>query len=152
MDTKSTSRPLGPTSVVHVPVEALGYFWPVVGPLLQKAIDEMSGELDLDDVYSRVQSTHMQLLIAVDADRVLAAFVTEVVNYPKRKALRLVLGGGSASRRWRVQLRDILHAGARAVGASMLELYGRKGWMKILSVFPKVTVKYYVLMEDVENG
>jgi hypothetical protein len=150
MGTNSTSTRLGPTSVIPVPKELVGYYWPIVGPLLQRAIEESNNELDLDWVYAKLQASLMQLLVAVEADRVLAAFVTEVVNYPNKRALRLVLGGGSGTRKWREQLHNMLHIGARAVEAHMIELYGRAGWIKMLSVFPGVRVKYYVLTEDIE--
>jgi hypothetical protein len=134
--------------VLPVQRDLVPVFWPLVAPMLQKAVDEAAGELALDDVYARMLDQRMQLLIAAEGTKILAAFVTEVVNYPKKRSLRVVLAGGRGARKWRGQLLEVLRAGAKAIGASTLETFGRGGWVKIFQPYPSVKLKYYVLVEE----
>ncbi len=145
----STSSPSGCTKVIPLEGALVPYYWGMVAPMLEAALDEGGGELDLDVVYKRLGEQYMQLLIAVEHDRILAAFVTEVVNYPKKRALRIVLAGGTGARKWREALREVMHAGAKAIGAQRIEIFGRKGWQKILAAYPTCKVRYYVITEDV---
>jgi hypothetical protein len=137
------------TNVYPVPLELLDHFWGRVAPLLQKAIERGAGELELGDVYQRLQDRHMQLLVAVEGPTILAAFVTEVVQYPRKRALRVVLAGGTGAKKWKGALRAMLHTGARAVGAKSLEVLGRPGWVRFLRDLPTVKLKYHVLVEDI---
>jgi hypothetical protein len=149
MDTNSISSPSEPIKVAPVPLPLIDCFWGKAGQLLQRGIDNGAGELLLEDVYSRLQSQHMHLLLALDGQEILAAFVTEVVNYPRKRALRIVLAGGKSPERWKHQLREILHIGAKAIGATSVEVFGRPGWARIWKGDPHIRHMYTVIVEDI---
>jgi hypothetical protein len=113
------------------------------------AIDEASGEFDLDDVYRLVTEGKMQLLVVVEDLQILAAAVTEVVYYPKKISLRVVLAAGVEAKKWCLPLLEMARQGARAIGASSVETFGRKGWAKLFQDVPSVKLKYHVLVEDI---
>ena len=147
-DTNSTSSQSEPIKVAPVPLPLIDWFWGKAGQLLQRAIDEGAGELLIEDVYERLQSQQMHLLLALDGQKILAAFVTEVVNYPRKRALRIVLAGGETPERWKHQLREILHIGAKAIGATSVEVFGRPGWARIWKGDPCIRHVYTVIVED----
>lgn len=106
--------------------------WEEVSPLLEKALARSNGEMWLEDVYDRCKDNRMNLLIAVIEKAIVAAFVTEVVDYPRKRALRLVLGGGAHLKEWGPHLNEFMEIGAKAIGADLIEVHGRKGWMRYL--------------------
>jgi hypothetical protein len=91
----------------------------------------------------------MHLLLAMQGQQILAAFVTEVVQYPRKRSIRIVLAGGEGPEKWKHQLRAVLRQGARAVGATTVELFGRPGWGRIWKGDPQIRHVYTVIVEDI---
>lgn len=118
----------------RVDAEHLDAVWPEAGPLLARAL-RYNRCLDLDDVLAFVRSGAMDLLVVLDGDgAVVAALATEIVDYPKLRSLRIVLAGGNDNRllEWRDPMHDLIEAGARQAGCSVLEIVGRQGWLRRL--------------------
>lgn len=96
-----------------------------VAHLLQPAIDRGLDVLALDDYRDKVLTGDMQLWV----DEGYAA-VTEVLNYPRSRVVLVHLAGG--------KLDSLLEADgeldkfARIVGATGIEIIGRKGWVRAL--------------------
>jgi hypothetical protein len=152
MDTSLTSNQSDGISVVALPLEALPYYWEVVQPLLQKAVDKGSGEFTTDDVYLRLLDKLMQLLVVVDREKIIAAGVTEVVDYPQFRKLRAVLLGGENVHLWIEKMVEKLNEGAKAVGAKEIEAGGRRGWVRFFRKDSKVKESYCVLTREVDYG
>lgn len=94
-------------------------------PLLQQALDKANGEYHIQDIRDRVLSGDLQLWAGEGY-----AAVTEVLNYPQRRVVLVHLAAG--------ELAPVLEAEgelckfAKVVGATGIELIGRKGWTKVL--------------------
>jgi hypothetical protein len=73
----------------------------------------------------------MQLVAVYDDSEMIAAFTTEVVSYPRARALRVVHLGGERFAEWMEAATNLLEVGARNVGASVIEMYGRPGWERM---------------------
>lgn len=147
--TNSTSKSLGPIRVIPISRELVPAYWGLVAPLLQRPIERGAGELTLNAVYDRLLAQYMQLLVAVEGTEILAAFVTEVVNYPNKKSLRVVLCGGERLDDWAEAFHEMMKKGAAAIGAKSIEMYGRAGWVRAMRRFPSIKLKYYVMVEDI---
>lgn len=83
------------------------------------------GGYDLDDIAEAVAKGEMQLWPAPKA-----AMVTEILRFPKRRALNTVLAGGNLE-----QIMDMvpsLRAFARGQGCDVLLMSGRPGWTRPL--------------------
>ena len=136
-------------SVAALQPDLLPYYWEIVEPMLQKAVDLTSGEITTDDVYLRLQRRLMQLLVVIDREKIIAAGVTEVVDYPQFRKLRVVLLGGKGARRWRDKFMEKLDEGGRAVGAKEIEWCGRRGWVRFFNDDPRVRERYCVMTKEV---
>ena len=79
--------------VMLVPTEDLERAWPHVRDMLMKPL-ERAAEMDIEDVYGFIRDGIWQLCVAVTDGKVTCAGTTELVNYPLRRVLRLVLVGG----------------------------------------------------------
>ena len=107
-------------------------YWSAIEPLLAKAVGRGLGRYSLTDVCEAIDKQLMQLSVAVIDNEIVAVFVTEVINYPQARALRAVFTGGSRADEWMADFDVYLDAGARAVGANLVEMHGRLGWLRKL--------------------
>jgi len=117
--------------------------WKDIKPLVQKALDKNNGNdyYTTDDVKKFIKNRSFQLWIAVNNDEIEAAFITQIVIYPRCKELSIFLVSGKNIDSWLneawTQLKDY--------GASMKCNYmsgiGRIGWMKVM---PERTVNKFM--------
>ncbi len=111
---------------------------------LQPAVDRGIGGMTLEDYKERVMLGDMQLWCNEGF-----AAVTEVINYPQSRVVVIHLAGGA--------LEPLLGAAgeldqfARMVGATGIEIVGRKGWAKVLKEqgYQEIAVHLY---REVPNG
>lgn len=115
---------------VKVRVDDIDLVWPVVLPMLQRAIDLNDGDFDGNHVYERLMEDTMQLFVGYNTDDIIYAAVTELIPYQHNKALRIVLMGGKQINSW-VDTKTFETFG-KLEGCNRIEIVGRKGWVKKL--------------------
>jgi len=115
---------------VKVKVGDIDLVWPVVLPMLQRAIDLNDGDFDGNHVFERLMEDTMQLFIGYNTDDIIYAAVTELIPYQHNKALRIVLMGGKQINSW-VDTK-IFEKFGKLEGCNRIEIVGRKGWVKKL--------------------
>jgi hypothetical protein len=125
--------------VACVPPDHIGYIWPQAGPLLQLGIDTCRGRWELFDCFQKC-STREQLLWIVmyetnGAPDIVAAFVTEVIDYTRRRALSVPILGGlpGQMRNWLPLVDETLTNYGRDMKCQHIEGYGREAWLRPLS-------------------
>ena len=79
---------------IKVEPQSVNVLWPLVKDLVQKPVDQNLGEFNIEDVYNWLVSGYMHLWIIGDEEEIVVAVVTEFVEYPREKRLRIVLAGG----------------------------------------------------------
>lgn len=109
--------------------ETMVLSWGVIAPMLEKAIEHNHQEMTLVDVADAIVSEKSQLWVAVQNDIPRGAFVTEIVNYPRKKVCRIVLLGGVSFEEWKHLLVD-LENWALMNGCIDLDAYCRPGMAK----------------------
>ena len=119
----------------------------MVEPYLEMVIDKSQGEAVLEDYYEHIATGDMQLWVAVEDKDVLACMVTQIAPYPSKRVLRIIALGGENIDQWIDFLPDVEHW-AMGMGCSSLELWGRKGWLKILKDWE---CSYHVLTKDLKG-
>lgn len=115
---------------VKVKVGDIDLVWPVVLPMLQRAIDFNDGDFDGNHVFERLMEDTMQLFVGYNTDDIIYAAVTELIPYQYNKALRIVLMGGKQINSW-VDTKTFEKFG-KLEGCNRIEIVGRKGWVKKL--------------------
>ena len=115
---------------VKVKVGDIDLVWPVVLPMLQRAIDLNDGDFDGNHVFERLMEDTMQLFIGYNTDDIIYAAVTELIPYQHNKALRIILMGGKQINSW-VDTK-IFEKFGKLEGCNRIEIVGRKGWVKKL--------------------
>ena len=147
-ESTGTTEQLGqPCNVALVDVDKVASIWEEVYPLLEKAQVYAAGELDTQDFFEMIESGDMQLWIAEDDGGIFAMMLTEFIQYPRKKVMRIVSIGGREMNRW-MKYFPALEAAALSVGCTGFEVFGRKGWLRVLKDWK---CSYYVLTKDIKH-
>jgi len=78
-----------------------------------------------------------QLLVAVINENIVAAINTEIVIYPRKRAVRLINAGGSHLQQWGPELWEFMEQMAQNNNCDLIEAIGRPGWMRFLKSVAK---------------
>ena len=147
-ESTGTTEQLGqPCNVALVDVDKVATICEEVYPLLEKAQVYAAGELETQDFFEMVESGDMQLWIAEDDGGIFAMMLTEFIQYPRKKVMRIVSIGGRGMNRW-MKYFPALEAAALSVGCTGFEVFGRKGWLRVLKDWK---CSYYVLTKDIKH-
>ena len=111
--------------------EDVAYVWEEVAPLLDTVKEHTEGELETDDFLEPLTHGDMQLWIATEGSTVHGVMVTQVIPYPQKKILRVISLAGDNFEELR-DFQEMLEAFAVKTGCTALEMWGRKGWKKLL--------------------
>ena len=112
--------------------EDVAYVWEEVVPLLARVAPHTEGEMEPDDYIEPLTHGDMQLWVVVENKRVNAALVTQIIPYPQKKVLRLISLAGDNFQDIKDFL-EMVEVFALKNGSTALEMWGRKGWKKLLS-------------------
>ena len=112
--------------------EDVAYVWEEVVPLLARVAPHTEGEMEPDDYIEPLTHGDMQLWVVVENKRVNAALVTQIIPYPQKRILRLISLAGDNFQDIKDFL-EMVEVFALKNGCTALEMWGRKGWKKLLS-------------------
>ena len=149
---KKEVRDLGSSSVkvVLVTEDDIDFIWEECEPLIDSALKHSEGELTSSDVYEQLMNNSMQLWIAMEHGETIAAMITQVISYPRKRVLRVItLGGkdGSGLDRWYIFL-DMVEGFALKTGCTALEAWTRKGMVRKLKDWKH---SYMVITKDLKQ-
>ena len=119
-----------------VPKEAMGHVWKDVEGILDKAVDTIKDKSKVIDILIGIyEGIYVLWVVLDDEDKIVAAFTTRLIAYPRRKALAVDWVGGTQMKEWEDQWVDTMKRYANELGCSHLEGYGRKGWGRALKKY-----------------
>ena len=127
--------------------EDIAYIWEEVSPLLERVKEHTEGEIETDDYLEPLTHGDMHLWIATEQSDVKAAMVTQFAIYPQKNILRIISMAGEDFEEIR-GFQDMIEAFAIKSGCSALEMWGRKGWKKLL---PDWNDTYIVYTKDLKH-
>ena len=106
-------------------------WWSLVQEYLITALKYGLGEYSIGDIKSACKSKDMQLWVKMGKE-VEGAFITKISQYPQKNILCVLLLGGKNFSRWRDEADVLLDAFGKENKCEYVELFGRKGWGKVL--------------------
>jgi hypothetical protein len=121
--------------------EDIDVIWPHVEDHIARSAARAEGELTTDDFFAFLVDGQMHLWVAIEDKNIIAAMVTQVIVYPRKKVLRIVAIGGEGMERWK-QFFPMLEDFAMSLDCTSLEAWGRKGWTKILKDWKSSYIVY----------
>jgi len=123
------------TEILHIPAELVPQAWPMALPLLVEPISMSRGCFEPDDVARMCFTGNAQLWLAVDDTGPIAAYVTEVYQYPRKRVVRALFAGGKPHtlHQWLEPMVNAIEKWSREAWACQgIEAVGRKGWARVL--------------------
>ena len=119
-----------------VPERAIGHVWKDVEGILDKAVDTIKDKSKVIDILKGVfDGIYVLWVVLDDDDKIVAAFTTRLVAYPRRKALAVDWVGGTQMKEWEDQWVETMKRYANELDCSHIEGYGRKGWGRALKKY-----------------
>ena len=103
----------------------------VVVPLLEPAI-QRGGDMSATDMFREVIAGNLQLWVIQKGGQTMGACVTRLGVRPMRKVATVLYVGGVNMPDW-LHLLEQIEGWAKAVGATRMEVVGRKGWKRVLT-------------------
>ena len=119
-----------------VPQEAIGSVWKDVDEILKRAVDTVKDKSEVIDILTGIyEGMYVLWVVMNEDDKIIAAFTTRLIQYPRRRALALDWVDGTQMKEWEDQLIDTMKRYGNELGCSHLEGYGRKGWGRALKKY-----------------
>jgi hypothetical protein len=115
--------------------------WPHVEDHIERSANRAEGELLPGDYLRFLIDGQMHLWVAIENNSVIAAMVTQVIVYPRKRSLRIIAVGGEGMERWQ-KFFPMLESFASSLNCTCLEAWGRKGWKKILKDWKSSYIVY----------
>ena len=111
--------------------ENIETWWSLVEEYLITALEHGLGEYSTGDIKKSCKSKDMQLWVKISRE-VEGAFITKISKYPQKNILCVLLLAGKNFSRWRDEADVLLDAFGKENKCEYVELFGRKGWGKVL--------------------
>ena len=108
-------------------------WWPLVEEYLSSALEYGLGEYSLEDIKKSCILRDMQLWVKFNKEGVEGAFITKISKYPQKNLLCVILLGGNEFIEWRDEADALLNAFGKEHNCEYVELFGRKGWARMLA-------------------
>lgn len=90
-------------------------------PHLAKMADGSDGCYEVTDLLAAVAAGSMQLWLVLDGAEIACVMLTEIVQYPRKRAMRCVGISGSRPRRWMPLLANVERAARDHFGCDRME-------------------------------
>ena len=120
--------------IIPIPPQEVPAVFPSIKELVLRSLEYAHGNLNVDDVYSHLISSQTVLWLVTDEKFNIQSFIiTDVQQYPRRKVIRILLSAGKEMESWKKEATEAFIVWAKHIGASQIEVIGRKGWEKALN-------------------
>jgi len=129
IEAKSTQAPSCKVALVNS--EDIELVWDEVIPLVEKALSHAEGELIPSDIRKHLDTGDLRLWVALEDKDIIASMVTEIIQYPRKKIVRVITVAGKDMSMW-YEFLPMLEGYAVRNGCSSLEAWTRKGMTRKL--------------------
>ena len=129
IESESTSAPSFKVALVNP--DDVDLVWDEVIPLIEKALLHAEGELMPDDIKKHLDTGDLRLWVAFENKHVIASMVTEIIQYPRKRIVRVITLAGRGMDMW-YDFLPMLEGYAVRNGCSSLEAWTRKGMTRKL--------------------
>ena len=111
------------------PAEVLVRRWNEIEPMLEKATSR-TGCYEPIDVLMLALSGRAAMWLCMRGEEILAALVSQVTVYPRRRVLEMMFAGGGGMAEWREIAVKTLDRHAREMGCTHVACAGRPAWAR----------------------
>ncbi len=117
--------------ILPVAPQHVAKVWPLVDKYVEDSLAFAQGCFLSIDIRDFCTSGKMQLWIATRGDSVLAAVVSEVTDYPRKRICAVPFIGGKDLRAWFRKMLMTIEAWSKEMGCVGMQGGARRGWGKL---------------------
>lgn len=110
--------------------EHLAHIWPVVEPMLAKAVLTAPDKIAVDDILAGAHAGAYVIWVVTVDGTITAAITSRVIEYPLCRAMALDWIGGTRMKVWFGLAMRVMKEHAARNDCSHMEGYGREAWMR----------------------
>jgi hypothetical protein len=140
------------TCLVGIPPANVDQVWPLIEERIEEACLTSRGKEKAFDIRRSAHHGEKQIWVVWDEKTkdALAAVVTELVIYPRKKVCHIQICIGEERERWQHHIR-IIENWAREKGCRGMSLVARPGWSRVLKQFGYDTT-HHLVEKDFEDA
>lgn len=116
--------------VAAIAAQDLDLVWSEVKDYIQLAIDRGMGTHLVEDVYKEIASGRNVLWVISDEEKPYGACVASIQQWPRIRTCLLHFCAGEDFKHWVMDLLARIKAWAKMNDAQVVEVIGRRGWIK----------------------
>ena len=109
--------------------------WGQVSDMLDAALTKCGSMMGIDDVYRSILLKRYGLWLITLDDRVVAAYITEIVDMANGRVLNIIALGGSKMEWWVESFDEAVTSYAKANSCALIFEMGRPGWIRVLGKY-----------------
>ena len=117
--------------VALLEAEDVDMVWDETYPFIKKALRHAEGELKPEDIKKHLDSGDLRLWVALKDKDVIASMVTEIIQYPRKRIVRVITLAGKDMNLW-YDFLPMVEGYAIRNGCSSLEAWTRRGMTRKL--------------------
>lgn len=113
-----------------VPRERLDTIWPMVEPMLAKAVGTVPNKFSVASVLEGAHAGAYVIWVVIVGGTITAAITSRIIEYPLCRAMALDWIGGSRMKVWFAHVMRVMKEHAARNNCAHMEGYGREVWMR----------------------
>lgn len=117
--------------ILPVSPQHVAKVWPLIDKYVVDALAYAQGVYLPSDIKGYCEGARMQLWIATRGDKVLAAVITEIMDFPRMRIVSVPFIGGTDLRSWFRKMLLTVEAWSKEMGCVGMQGGARRGWGKI---------------------
>lgn len=126
-----------PEATVRLPpLDELAERWKAIAPLLAKSTRRAGGAYEPIDLLRGAFAGQFGIWVCEVDGEIQGAVVTEIKQYPRKRVLDVIFGGGNNMAQWIEPLVETIDRHARETGCEAVVCIGRPGWLKAWGAEP----------------
>ena len=133
--------------VALLEAEDVDMVWDETYPFIKKALRHAEGELQPEDIKKHLDSGDLRLWVALKDKDVIASMVTEIIQYPRKRIVRVITLAGKDMNLW-YDFLPMVEGYAIRNGCSSLEAWTRRGMTRKLKDWKH---SYDVITKDLKQ-
>jgi hypothetical protein len=130
------------------PLDEIVDHWPQIEMHLRRATSR-NGCYEPIDLLRMAFAGQVGIWLCEGRTGIDAVFVTWIKDYPRRRVLEIVAGGGGNMKDWIETLKTTLDRHARECGCSHIASVARPGWLRAWGAIPTGDVQ---MVRDIEDA
>jgi hypothetical protein len=117
--------------ILPIPAERVRRVFPLVEKYVADALVFTRGAFEPADICDACEREGMQLWIATRGDEVLAAVISEITDYPRKRIVGVPFIGGREMDAWFPEMLATIEAWSKEMGCVGMQGGARRGWARL---------------------